>query len=98
MVAMKREAVRMVKGGTRGWTPFHADVTRPEGAFSMRLRLASAAPAEGVGQLWTDDVAVIAWAPVKGPLATPNDAEWVRLTGKEGDVGVRLEYEHFAEP
>lgn len=81
--------------GTRDWTAFSFDVKRPKDAATMRLRFAGGDGDEGSVQL--DDVAVIAWTPLAGPLPAPNDVDWLRAPGAKEDVPVTLTVETLAD-
>ncbi|MEK7465849.1 MAG: CapA family protein [Planctomycetota bacterium] len=97
MEPLKRVAAGKLAAGAPGWTFFSFEVERPDKAFSMRLRLSARGPDEMVAQAAFDDVAVIAWEPVKGPRPAPNEWDWLRATGPKATTAVTLELERLTK-
>ena len=80
-----------------GWGFFAFDVVRYTGKFAIRLRLAARGPKEAAAEVSFDDVAIISWEPVKGPVPAPNEWDWLRATGPKATTAVTLELERLTK-
>lgn len=70
--------------GTYGWTRVSVDLTVPSGIDGIKVYFRHYPPASGEGQVFLDDIALVAWDPVSldatagASLPTPNDWRYMR--------------------